>query len=1188
VKSINVYPNTTVKFSVNDSDQCYSGNNFIFSNNSSISSGSFTNDWRFGDGNTSSSTSPTKSYATRGNYTVNLITTSNNGCKDTASKPVRIYSAPSVVFTLNNSNQCKRTNLFTTTNSSTNTDGSLSYSWNFGDGYKPSSSAPSHTYSSEGAYNIKLIATSSYGCVDSAVKSINVYPNTTVKFSVNDSDQCYAGNNFIFTNNSGISSGSFTNDWRFGDGNTSSSISPTKSYTARGNYNVLLITKTNNGCLDTASKPLRVYSAPAVSFSVNNNSQCLRSNLFTTSNNSTNSDGSLSYSWSFGDGFTSNNSAPVHSYSKNGNFNIRLVAQSAFGCEDSAALSITVSPQANAAFQMNDSDQCQRNNIFNFANTSAIASGSLNYSWDFGDGTYSAIASPVKVYANRGIYSVKLIAVSGAGCNDTLTKPLRVYDNPVADFSLNTTAQCMRNNLFISGNNSSVQDGTLNYVWTFGDGFSSNAATPYHSYATAGNYSVVLMVSSTYGCGDTSSVSIKIHPQVNLDFTVNNAQQCLEGNQVVVTDKSTISSGTFTYNWTFGDGGASNISQPSYTYASAGDFLLQLIAVSDNNCRDTASLGIKILDKPNVRMQVNNPIQCLKGNLFVLNNISAIQDTGIIFYWNYNNQKDYSKTLNLQYNIPGLYNVSLVAQNKIGCTATELKTLEVLPQPNLAFSTNNNIQCFAGNLFHCTNSSSISDGSLNFIWNFGDGQTSTLNSPDVQYFKSGDYEITLIGTSSAFCGDTINKKVTVLPTPKAEIKLLTAAELCLNNNEFVAISNSSVESGMVHLNWKCSDGYNTDDETFTHSFSDAGNYLLELLASSDDNCSDTQQISLNVNPSPVSKFATSGIYFCENGTVSMFDSASLPSGNLVVHWYKNDMELTDPNQIILSEYGEFVLKQIVNSDKNCTDTSETTIYVTGNPKLKFFYSPAIGCAGQTVFQFEDSSENPGGNAPIRKWNFTDSDSSERELVQRKFDTAGTYHAHLHLQNGACEADSAFTFVVLPKPTAAFIYQMEDRETVRFQALDENADITAFHWNLGDGVEADGIHCTHTYFRNDSFQTVLMVQNNSGCRDTTNNTIGIKSPNNILQNNALNFYVYPNPNNGQFTYKFEVLETQNITIDIRDILGRNIIYQKNWSSLIPGIYHETIDFNALGLAPGTYPFSIGSDTKKEVVKVIFAR
>jgi PKD repeat protein len=247
------------KFTVNDSDQCFKNHNFIFTNNSTIPVGSNIYNWHFGDGSTSTVSSPSKTYATADSFMVRLIATSNNNCQDTAFKPVVTYAQPLANFSINDSDQCFRGHQFVFTNSSTLSKGSKTNYWTFGDGTSSSQNNPSKTYSTYGNYTVKLKIVSDKGCSDSLSKQVLVYAMPKAKFSVNDSDQCFKNHNFIFTNNSSIPVGSNTYNWHFGDGSSSTVSSPSKTYATADSFMVRLIATSNNNCQDTAFKPVVTY-----------------------------------------------------------------------------------------------------------------------------------------------------------------------------------------------------------------------------------------------------------------------------------------------------------------------------------------------------------------------------------------------------------------------------------------------------------------------------------------------------------------------------------------------------------------------------------------------------------------------------------------------------------------------------------------------------------------------------------------------------------------------------------------------------------------------------------------------------------------------------------------------------------------------------------------------------------------
>ena len=253
--TINVYVKSypLASFNINDTNQCLNGNNFVFSNNSN---GADYYLWDFGNGDTSTAAATSKSYQTSGSYMVKLITTTQYGCKDSTSLNLNVHPHPQAAFSVNDSNQCLNGNTFVFSNTST---GANYYLWDFGDGDTSTAVIPSKTYQASGFYSVKLFSITQFGCKDSISLSLNVHPHPQTAFSVNDTNQCLNGNNFIFTN---TSSGADYFLWDFGGGDTSTLASTSKSYQTSGYYTVKLLTNTQYGCKDSISKTIHVKANP--------------------------------------------------------------------------------------------------------------------------------------------------------------------------------------------------------------------------------------------------------------------------------------------------------------------------------------------------------------------------------------------------------------------------------------------------------------------------------------------------------------------------------------------------------------------------------------------------------------------------------------------------------------------------------------------------------------------------------------------------------------------------------------------------------------------------------------------------------------------------------------------------------------------------------------------------------------
>ena len=408
---------------------------------------------------------------------------------------------------------------------------------------------------------------------------MEVFPSPYAKF-VPPVAHCMPDTFFKFVNVTGISGGSVTYQWSFGDGGTSVEGSPWHAYSGPGTYTVTLIATSNNGCKDTITRTATIYPKPVAAFSVNNASQCLGNNSFTFTNSST-APGTATYLWSFGDGGTSTATNPSHVYASSGTDTVKLVVTSGDGCKDSIVHIVKVSTKPVAGFSVN-AVQCIPDINFTFTNTTI---GALAYQWSFGDGGGSTAVNPSYAYSTAGTFVVSLIATGSSGCRDTINKSVTLQTRATAGFTINTPSQCLfRNNFTFT--NTSTQGVVSTYLWQFGDGSTSTATSPLHVYTSPGTYTVKLVVTSGTSCKDSISKNVNVFATPLAGFAVS-AVQCLPNNSFTFTNTSTISIGSSTYKWSFGDGVTSTATSPAHVYSNPGTFITKLIVVSNQGCRDS-------------------------------------------------------------------------------------------------------------------------------------------------------------------------------------------------------------------------------------------------------------------------------------------------------------------------------------------------------------------------------------------------------------------------------------------------------------------------------------------------------------------------------------------------------------------------------------------------------------------------
>ena len=877
-----------------------------------------------------------------GNYTGVLI---NGACRASSSIiKIVVYPKPAVSYSVNSGNQCLKANQFVFTNNSSIAQGNMTYNWTLGDGGTSTSTNVTKTYSTAGTYNIKLVASSNRGCRDSASSTVTVFPRANIRFTVNDSDQCFSGNNFVFTNNSSLTGGTLSYNWQFGDGGSSTATSPTKSYTASGSYSVLLIGTTDKGCTDTASKPLRVYATPKADYQLSSvNPQCLRGNRFAFSNKSISIDGSMTYRWTFGDGSSSTTNSPAISYLAIGDYPVKLVSTSSFGCRDSITQTMSVKANPRSFFTVNDSDQCLTGNNFTFENLSSISVGSIaSRVWSYGDGTNSTLPAPNKSYSSRGSYTITLISVSDWGCRDTFRKNARIYGNSNISFLVNNSDQCLKGNRFVFTNNSTATDGTLGYRWDFGNGNSSTATTPSYSYATAGNYLVKLVGTTTFGCKDSSTANLNVWPQGKPAFKANDSDQCLRNNSFAFANSSTISSGVLAYFWNFGDGTTTTLTSPTKSYSAFGTRQVTLISTSDKGCLDTVKKSVRVYVMPVAGFAVNPNNACLRGNVFTSTNNGSIPEGSFTTTWKNGNGSSFNgNNNNYSYSSAATYTIWQILSSNFGCADSISRQVVVHPMPKAAFTVSPADLC-EGELTYSSNQSSISAGTMQYVWSFGNGFTKNGDTASGSYSKHGSYQIVLVANSDKGCKDTARYTMKVASVPVAAFVALPNPA-CAEQSVVTFSNNSSNADGKsISSQWLFGDAGSSAVANPVHTYMTAGIYK-PLLTVNNGKCKDTAQGVVTIVPAVSAAFTTEAI----NKETRAFYAVDTTLPGYQYLWSYGDGKQGSglKTRHMYGENGSFVAKLYVENSLGCKDSSTQTIdiispnYTDQNNAASFYVYP---------------------------------------------------------------------------------------------------------------------------------------------------------------------------------------------------------------------------------------------------------
>lgn len=356
------------------------------------------------------------------------------------------------------------------------------------------------------------------------------------------------------------------------------------------------------------------------------------------------------------------------------------------GCIFSDTTHIRVSG-LRATYTANQTQQCFNGNKFTLSNQSVdSAGGSFTSFWRFSDGDSSnAAATLQKSFANPGTFGLKLVIRSAFNCSDSLTGNLTVNASPKAGFSVSSdSVQCQKNNNFLFNNQTTSNDGVV-YTWDLGNGQFSNDANPQPvSYSSSGIKSILLIATTTtHACQDSFKRNVLVNPSPNVGFAVNNPSQCIQGNQFSFTNFSSITSGTITQQWYFGDGTFNTQPSPTYSYSNSGTYSIRLKVTSNLGCIDSMNQPIEVFPSPTASFQSNGLIKCL-GDTSVFTNTSQISSGTLTYNWDLGNgETSTDKDASTLYMQSGQYTVELKTISDHACRDSAQLQILVNEKPAL-------------------------------------------------------------------------------------------------------------------------------------------------------------------------------------------------------------------------------------------------------------------------------------------------------------------------------------------------------------------------------------------------------------------------------------------------------------------------------------------------------------------------
>ena len=757
------------------------------------------------------------------------------GCRNIVKSDTIIVNKASAYFNYNQLNGCIPIDVVFQ-DSSVNP---ISWNWNFGDGNNSSNQNPTHQYQSMPTDSVTLTITDNNGCHDS-IKAI-IINELEAGFNADDTSVC-ANTPVTFTGIDDVVNNWF---WDFGDGNTSTDSIPTHYYQSAGNYQVRLIVSDGQGCNDTVIKNNYIEVQEVVAnFNFSAPGTCPP--IVTTFTNS--SIGATNYLWDFGDGI--NNvivENPSHIYSFAGSYYVTLIASNSGGCYDTLTNPDSLfipGPQLN--FSVDQIIGCDSLNV----TVSDSSINTVDYFWDFGDGSSSNLTNPSHSYSSVGSYNIILVGADAANCTTyyTSTDTINIYPSPTINASILDSNVCL--NTSISTINNTLAD---SHQWNYNNqSFTSTNSNILVDLVGSNNLTYVA-TNVNGNCSNSKIFNLVGHqiPDVSI---IDQGIVC--SNQGLIDYNSTNSSILTNITWS-GVGiadGINGLLDPSIMSDST-----IIYASFDSICQSQDSLVVIINNPPDATVSSNDTTYCYGQSIAT----PIVVNSGGI--WSGNSIDSLTGDINV-FLTPNIYTYTYLLNNS-NCSDTSNYLIEILHQNDATITTSPDICENVDTLIlNATDSAGIWSGpSINPI----NGQID-LNSTGIGTF---DYIYSISGQ----CPDADTISIEVFEFVPAQINPSVSYCEGTDSIQFTATTSGGSWSGLMNT-------HSNDGWFVTDSIPDGIHQVYYTISGV---CTDTDTLDLTILPKPDLSIAFDQQLPCIGYPLNVINS-SINIINEDFSWFVND------------------------------------------------------------------------------------------------------------------------------------------------------------------------------------------------------------------------------------------------------------------------------------------------------------
>ncbi len=684
------------------------------------------------------------------------------------------------------------------------------------------------------------------------------------------------------------------------------------------------------------------------------------------------------------------------------------------------------------------------------------------------------------------------------------------------EFECNTTVSFINESI-------SVDYGGLNWVWNFGDGEESTLENPINTYEVGGSFDVSLVaVSEDPSCNDTivQTIYIPYEPESNFSFAgdglfafVGSFGTCTN-NSVSFYDESTIDADSeiVEWFWEFGDGTTSNLINPVHSYESTGEFDVQLTVTSVYGCSNTSEAQTIFIFPLEADFTASSV--CPNDTVFFTNTSDAADILELdIWEWDFGDGGTGSSTDETHiYTVAGDYEIELIGTTIQGCkdTATQTITIYPAPTPQINFEIGSFTHLDDGITGGCYPSTvNFSDAGgveapyvvTDWLWDFGDGETSTEENPAHLYASEGIYTVILSTVSDGGCEGSDTLEITM-----TNGLAILSADTTVCQNGTATLFTSSGDGSIYTYDWSIPGADDGNTQMIEDIVTDQWIYVS---ATSEYGCtSPLDSIFISVNdPIAISVTAPDTACLGEEFTVNV--TATGGDEDYSYNWTANDNPLLDNTALITANPSISTIYCVTVVD-GCESTPVDTCINVYLPETPSFTSDTTeGCEPTTITFTDETGPFPGLNEST--WYIEDEIYTENPIAHT-FTTAGMYTIKLDVLSpeGCLSTYTAENYVTIhPLPTPN-LYATPNPTTyfdTEVQLVNISPSATSsFGWYMPGATETaeesdSSVIAFYPELISNTYDAYIIETTQFGCTDSTRVQIIVNNDQLIFASNA---------------------------------------------------------------------------------------